>query len=81
METQAIWKLASKIACVFILIGRKPDIGESRSDLPMLPDHIHMLESILPKYRISQFMGYLKGKSALTRFDKHANLKYKFGNR
>ena len=27
------------------------------------------------------FMGYLKGKSALRIFDKHANLKYKYGNR
>ena len=45
------------------------------------PDHIHMLVSIPPKYSVSQFMGYLKGKSALMMFDKHANLKYKFGNR
>lgn len=45
------------------------------------PDHIHMLVSIPPQYSVSQFMGYLKGKSALMMFDKHANLKYKFGNR
>ena len=44
-------------------------------------DHIHMLVSIPPKYSVSQFMGYLKGKSSLMIFDKHANLKYKFGNR
>ena len=44
-------------------------------------DHIHMLVSIPPKYSVSQIMGYLKGKSALMMFDKHANLKYKFGNR
>ena len=44
-------------------------------------DHIHMLVSIPPKYNISSFMGYLKGKSALMIFDRHANLKYKFGNR
>ena len=42
---------------------------------------IHMLGSIPPKYSISSFMGYLKGKSALMIFDKHANLKYKYGNR
>ena len=47
----------------------------------LMPDHIHMLVSIPPKYSVSQFMGYLKGKSALMIFDKHANLKYKFGNR
>ena len=45
------------------------------------PDHIHMLVSIPPKYSVSSFMGYLKGKSSLMMFDKHANLKYKFGNR
>ena len=45
------------------------------------PDHIHMLVKIPPKLSISSFMGYLKGKSALMIFDKHANLKYKFGNR
>ena len=47
----------------------------------LMPDHIHMLVSIPPKYSISQFMGYLKGKSALMIYDKHANLKYKYGNR
>ena len=47
----------------------------------LMPDHVHMLVSIPPKISVSQFMGYLKGKSALMIFDKHANLKYKFGNR
>ena len=47
----------------------------------LMPDHIHMLVSIPPKYSVSSFMGYLKGKSSLMIFDKHANLKYKFGNR
>ena len=45
------------------------------------PDHIHMLVSIPPKYSVSQIMGYLKGKSSLMIFDRHANLKYKYGNR
>lgn len=45
------------------------------------PDHVHMLVSIPPKYSISTFMGFLKGKSALMIFDRHANLKYKYGNR
>lgn len=44
------------------------------------PDHIHMLISIPPKYSVSQIMGYLKGKSSLMIFDRHANLKYKYGN-
>ena len=47
----------------------------------LMPDHVHMLVSIPPKISVSSFMGYLKGKSALMMFDKHANLKYKFGNR
>ena len=47
----------------------------------MMPDHVHLLLSIPPKTSIASFMGYLKGKSALMMFDKHANLKYKFGNR
>ena len=45
------------------------------------PDHIHMLIRIPPKYSVSQIMGYLKGKSSLMIFDRHANLKYKYGNR
>ena len=44
-------------------------------------DHIHMLVSIPPNISVSQFMGYLKGKSSLMIFDRHANLKYKYGNR
>ena len=45
------------------------------------PDHIHMLVSIPPHLSVAQFMGYLKGKSSLMIFDRHANLKYKYGNR
>ena len=46
-----------------------------------MPDHVHLLLEIPPKLSVSSFMGYLKGKSALMMFDRHANLKYKFGNR
>lgn len=45
------------------------------------PDHIHMLLNIPPKYSVSEFMGYLKGKSSLMIFDRFANLKYRYGNR
>ena len=45
------------------------------------PDHIHMLVSIPPHLSVAQFVGYLKGKSSLMIFDRHANLKYKYGNR
>ena len=46
-----------------------------------MPDHVHMLVSIPLKIRGSFFIGYLKGKSSLMMFDRHANQKYKFGNR
>lgn len=45
------------------------------------PDHIHMLASIPPYLSVSHFMGFLKNKSALMIFDRHANLKYKYGKR
>ena len=45
------------------------------------PDHIHMLVRIPPKYSVSEIVGYLKGKSSLMIFERHANLKYKYGNR
>ena len=57
----------------------KADIGIIAAEA--CPDHIHMLLSIPPKYSVSQIMGYLKGKSSLMIFDRHANLKYKYGNR
>ena len=45
------------------------------------PDHVHMFVRIPPKYSVSEVMGYLKGKSSLMIFERHANLKYKYGNR
>ena len=47
----------------------------------MMPDHVHLLLSIPPKMSVSSFMGYLKGKTAMMIFDKHAELKYTYGNR
>ena len=47
----------------------------------LCPDHVHMLISIPPKYSVAQIMGYLKGKSSLMIFDRHANMKYRYGNR
>ena len=76
-----------------VIYGRlKQDIGKTLRDLcerkginiieaECCPDHIHMLLEIPPKYSVSQIMGYLKGKSSLIIFDRHANLKYKYGNR
>ena len=45
------------------------------------PEHIHMLVEISPSLSVAQFVGFLKGKSSLMIFDRHANLKYKYGNR
>lgn len=44
------------------------------------PDHVHMLVEIPPKISVSNFVGFLKGKSTLLIFERHANLKYKYGN-
>ena len=76
-----------------IIYGKiKQDIGKilrelcERKDIEIVEatlckDHVHMLIKIPPKYSVSQIMGYLKGKSSLMIFDRHANLKYKYGNR
>lgn len=47
----------------------------------LMIDHVHLLVAIPSRVAVSDFVGYLKGKSTLMMFDKHANLKYKFGNR
>lgn len=76
-----------------VIYGKvKVDVGKILGDLcerkgveiieaECCPDHIHMLVRIPPKYSVSEVMGYLKGKSSLMIFDRHANLKYKYGNR
>ena len=45
------------------------------------PDHIHILVEIPPKFSISNFMGFLKGKSSLMIYEKWGNMKYKYRNR
>ena len=57
------------------------DIGIEIIEGHLMPDHVHVLLAIPPKYSVASVMGYLKGKSSLMIFDRHANLKYKFGNR
>jgi len=76
-----------------IIYGKiKKDVGKILRDLcerkgieiieaELCKDHVHMLVRIPPKYSVSEIMRYLKGKSSLMIFDKHANLKYKYGNR
>ena len=71
-------KYKASIGQIFLLCERK---GIEIHEAEACPDHIHMLVSIPPKLSISSFMGYLKGKSSLMIFDRHANLKYKYGNR
>ena len=70
----------------------KADVGKILRDLcerkgveiieaECCPNHIHMLVSIPPHLSVASFMGYLKSKSSLMIFDRHADLKYKYGNR
>ena len=67
------------IEILTLLINRKPDVKLISGEA--CPDHIHMLLEIPPKYAVANFMGYLKSKSTLMIFDRHANLKYKYGSR
>ena len=61
------------------LIERKPGVELIEGEL--CPEHIHLLLEIPPKYSVAEFMGYLKSKSTLMIFDRHASMKYKYGNR
>ena len=67
------------IEILTLLINRKPDVKLISGEA--CPDHIHVLLEIPPKYAVADFMGYLKSKSTLMIFDRHANLKYKYGSR
>ena len=69
LEVREILRKLCEWKCVEIIEGE------------VCPDHVHILVSIPPKMSVSVFMGYLKGKSSLMIFDRHANLKYKYGNR
>ena len=55
--------------------------GVTIIEAEVCPDHVHMLVEIPPKYSVSQFMGYLKGKSSLMIYEKWENMKYKYRNR
>ena len=61
------------------LIERKPGVVKLAAEA--CPDHIHLMLEIPPKYSVSEIVGYLKGKSTLMIFERHANLKYRYGNR
>ena len=92
MELQVSYSVRAKYRRQVIYGKIKADIGKILRTLceqkkvniieaEACPDHIHMLVEIPPNISVAQFMGYLKGKSALMIFDRHANLKYKYGNR
>ena len=55
--------------------------GISIIETEMCPDHVHMLITIPPKMSVSGAIGYIKGKSTLLIFDRHADMKYKYGQR
>ena len=55
--------------------------GVNILEAEVCPDHLHMLVEIPPNYSVSQFMGYLKGKSSLMIYEKWGNMKYKYRNR
>lgn len=67
------------IEILTLLINRKPDVKIIEGEACL--EHIHMLLEVPLKYAVSDFMGYLKSKSTLMIFDRHANLKYKYGSR
>ncbi len=72
-------KLKRDISQILVELCRRK--GVEILEAEACADHIHMLITVPPKYSISQIMGYIKGKSSLIIFDRHANLKYKYGNR
>ena len=69
---------ADKGQIICALCARK---GIEILEAAAMPDHIHLYVKIPPKYSVSEVMGYLEGKSSLMIFDRHANLRYKYGNR
>ena len=75
----AYGKLKKDIAEILSALCKRKSVKIVEAEV--CPDHIHMLVDIPPSLSISAFVGYLKGKSTLMIFDRHVNLKYKYGNR
>ena len=75
----AYGKLKEDIRDILTMLCKRKGVNLIEGEV--CPDHIHMLVEIPPKMSVSYFMGYLKGKSTLMIFERHANLKYKYGNR
>ena len=75
----AYGELKQDIANILNMLCKRKGVKIVEAEI--CPDHVHMLVEIPPSISVSSFVGYLKGKSALIIFERHANLKYKYGNR
>ena len=83
LRNQIVENSEQNVVMPWLQLGHS-DCIHSKNKPPAMqvcPDHIHMFVRIPPKYSVSEVMGYLKGKSSLMIFERHANLKYKYGNR
>ena len=72
-------KLYEDIGRILRMLCERKKVNIIEAEL--CPDHVHILVEIPPSISVSSFVGYLKGKSTLMIFERHANLKYKYGNR
>ena len=75
----AYGKIKQDIADILSMLCKRKGVKIIEAEI--CPDHVHMLVEIPPSISISYFVEYLKGKSTLMIFERHANLKYKYGNR
>ena len=75
----AYGELKQDIANILSMLCKRKGVEIIEAEI--CPDHVHMLVRIPPSMSVSNFVGYLKGKSSLMIFDRHANLKYKYGSR
>ena len=75
----AYGKLKKDIANILSTLCKRKGVKIIEAEI--CPDHVHMLVELPPNISVSSFVGYLKGKSTLMIFERHANLKYKYGNR
>ena len=73
------WKLRAEIGKILRELCNWKKIAIIEAE--MCVDHVHMLVEIPPKMSVSSFVGFLKGKSTLLIFERHANLKFKYGSR
>ncbi|WP_432365740.1 IS200/IS605 family transposase [Blautia luti] len=72
-------ELKQDIANILSMLCKRKEVRIIEAEI--CSDHVHMLVEIPPKMSVSDFVGYLKGKSTLMIYERHANLKYKYGNR